>query len=236
VEYQFKSAMDNLLLKYMNERIIHSTRKVVEPGPVITISRECGCSGSLVAEKLIQRINEKINNPELNWKWINKEVLKLASEELKINPDKFRKIADGVEKNFLDDIVFSFTDKYYVTNVKAKKMIEEVVRSIAVRGKAVIVGRGSEVLSHDIPRSLHFRLFAPLDWKVRVICERSKITVAEAKKIVLHVDKQRNEFRDAYLEKNIAPFAYDVEFNCARLSQAEIIDLIMNFAEHRSLL
>ncbi len=228
--------MDNLLLKYMNERIMHATRKVVEPGPVITISRECGCSASLLAEKLTERINEKISDPASNWKWINKEILKLASDELKINPDKVKEIANGEHKNFLDEIVVSFTDKYYVPNLKARKMIEEVVRNIAVRGKAVIVGRGSEVLSRDIPSALHIRLFAPLEWKIRVMCERSNISPEEAKKIVLHVDKERAEFRNGYMEKNQPPFAYDVEFNCARLSHEEIIDVIMKLADRRSLL
>lgn len=228
--------MENLLLKYMSERVRHDPKKVVEPGPVITISRECGCSASLLAEKLTERINKKINNPALSWKWVNKEILKLASDELKIHPDQVKKIAEGEEKNFLDEIVSSFTDRYYVTSFKAKKMIEEVVRSIAVRGKAVIVGRGSEVLSHDIPRSLHIRLFAPFSWKVGVIRGRSNISYPEAKKIVIQIDKQRAEFRDAYLDKSQDPFVYDIEFNCAKFSNEEIIDMIFSIAERRSLL
>ncbi len=227
--------MDNLLLKYMNERIMHATRKVVEPGPVITISRECGCSASILAEKLTLRINEKISNPDLNWRWINKEILKLASDELKIHQDEVKKIADSGEKNFLDEIVYSFTEKYYVTNSKARKMIEEVVRSLAFRGKVVIVGRGSEILSHGIPRALHLRLFAPMDWKIKAMCERSNISAEEARKIVIQIDKQRAAFRDSYLEKNQPPFAYDIEFNCARLSHDEIIDIVLDIAQRRSL-
>ena len=227
--------MDNLLLKYMNERIAHTTRKVVEPGPVITISRECGCSASQIADKLTNRINEKINNPELSWRWVNKEILKLAGDELKIHQDDVQKIADGVEKNFLAEIAHSFTDKYYVTSANAKKMIEEVVRNLAVRGKAVIVGRGSEILSTGIAKSLHIRLFAPFDWKVKAMRERSNISTLDAQKIVNQIDKQREAFRDSFLEKNQPPFSYDIEFNCARLSQEEIIDITIQLAEHRSL-
>src|SRR5665648_392092 len=76
--------MDNLLLEYMNERSKPELKKAIKaPGPVITISRECGCSGRLFAEKLIERINHKINNAVHNWKWVNKEILCLASKELK---------------------------------------------------------------------------------------------------------------------------------------------------------
>jgi hypothetical protein len=141
-----------------------------------------------------------------------------------------------VGKNFLDEIVYSFTEKYYVPHVKARKMIEEVVRNIAVHGKAVIVGRGSEVLSRDIPRALHLRLFAPLNWKIKVMCERRSISPEEAKKIVLQVDKERDEFRNGYMNKNLPPFAYDIEFNCSRLSHEDIIDVILNLAERRLLI
>ena len=219
----------------MNERITHTTRKVVEPGPVITISRECGCSASMIADKLTHRINEKINAPELNWRWVNKEILKLAGDELKIKQDEVQKIADGVEKNFLDEIAHSFTDKYYVTSAKAKKMIEEVVRNLAVRGKVVIVGRGSEILSNGISRALHIRLYAPFEWKVKAMRERSNISTLDAQKIVTQTDKQREVFRDSFLEKNQPPFAYDIEFNCARLSQEEIINITLSLAERRSL-
>ena len=220
----------------MNERIMHATRKVVEPGPVITISRECGCSASNLAEQLTNRINEKSSKQESKWRWVNKEILKLASDELKIHQDEVKKIVDSGEKNFLDEIVYSFTEKYYVTNLKAKKIIEEVVRNLAVRGKVIIVGRGSEILSHGIPHALHVRLYAPLDWKIKAMCERSNISESEAKKIVLLVDKQRAEFRDSYLEKNQPAFEYDIQFNCARLSQEEIIDIMLSIAERRLIL
>ena len=220
----------------MNERIMHATRKISEPGPVITISRDCGCSASLLADNLNSQINQRITDPELKWRWVNKEILKLASDELKMQQDDFKRIVDGADKNFMDEIVYSFTDKYYVTNTKARKMIEEVVRNLAIRGRAIIIGRGSEVLSQGIPRSLHVRLFAPMEWKIKAMCLRSNITEAEAEKLVIQVDKQRTKFKEYYLDKNQPRFLYDAEFNCARIGQNEIVGLILKIANYRSLL
>lgn len=228
--------MENLLLKYMNERVKSETKNTVEPGPVITISRECGCSGRALAKKLTERINNKINAPAKSWKWVSKEILNRASEELQINPDQIRNLLKADEKNFLDEIALSFTDKYYIHDAKIKKVIEKVVRSIAISGKAVIVGRGSEALTLDIPRSLHVKLYAPLSWKVGVICEQRKISPDEAKKLIITVDKQRSKFRDDYRVKNQNTHAYDIEFNCAKFSRDEIIEVIMKIAEIKSLL
>ena len=229
--------MDNLLLKYMNERARPEQKKVIgAPGPVITISRECGCSGRLFAEKLTERINRKINNPSHNWKWVNKEILSLASKELKINPHQIKTLLNAEDKNFLDEIVSSFTVKYYTPDAKIKRAIKDVVRHLAIQGNVVIIGRGSEVLTQDIKNSLHVKLYAPLNWKVDVIRSRDNLSEDEAKKIVIETDKRRLKFVDGFLAKAQNKVVYDIDFNCAKFTQEEMIELILKVAEIKSLL
>ncbi len=229
--------MDNLLLKYMNERIRTETKKAVGlPGPVITVSRECGCSGRLFAERLTERINSKITNPTPKWKWVNKEILCLASKELKLNPNQVKSLLKTEDRNFLDEIVSSFTVKYYAPDAKIKRAIKEVVRHIAIQGNVVIIGRGSEALTQDIQRSLHVKLYAPLSWKIETICSRNKISAEEAKKVVIETDKRRLKFVEDYLAKEPNKLVYDIDFNCAKFSQDEIIEIILKVAEIKSLL
>ncbi|NEW82666.1 MAG: cytidylate kinase-like family protein [Mariniphaga sp.] len=229
--------MDNLLLKYMNERSKPELKKAIEaPGPVITISRECGCSGRLFAEKLTERINLNINNPSQKWKWVNKEILSIASKELKINPDQIKNLLGGADKNFLDDIVSSFTVKYYAPDAKIKRAIKEVVRHLATQGKVVIIGRGSEALTQDIQRSLHIKLYAPLNWKVDVVSNRDNISKDAAKKIVVETDMRRLKFVEGYLAKEPNKVIYDIDFNCAKFSVDEMIEVIMKVAEMKSLI
>ncbi len=220
----------------MNERIKHSAKVVLEPGPVITISRECGCSGSLVAEKLTEKINKKISDPAKNWKWISKEILNLASAELEIEPEQIRNLLSGEEKNFLDEIASSFANKYYIYDAKIKKVIEHVIMGFAVRGRVIIVGRGSEAISHAIPHSIHIKLFAPLNWRIGVISDRYGISTDEAKKRITKVDTNRSKLRNLYIDKNDVPTVYDVEFNSARFSNEEIVNAIWKIAKSRSLL
>ena len=227
--------MENLLLKYMNERAKPEMKKAVEtPGPVITISRECGCSGRLFAEELTEKINRRINNPIQSWKWVNKEILSLASKELKINPNQIKNFLNTADKNFLDEIVSSFTVKYYAPDAKIKRAVRDVVRHLAIHGNVVIVGRGSEALTQDIERSIHIKLYAPLKWKVDVIMKRDNISADDAKKLVIQTDKRRLKFVEGYLSKDQDKVVYDIDFNCAKFSQEEIIDLIIKAAELKS--
>ena len=83
--------MENLLLKYMNERIGKAPlMSPPQPGPVITISRQCGCNANDVAEVLIEKINATYGNNKnfVSWKHVSKEILALASEELKMHPEQ----------------------------------------------------------------------------------------------------------------------------------------------------
>jgi len=227
--------MDNLLLKYMTDRAKPEVKKAVEPpGPVVTISRECGCSGRLFAEELTKRINQKINNPARNWKWVNKEILCLASKELKLNPDQVKILLKTEDKSFLDELVSSFTVKYYAPDAKIKRAIKDVVRHIAIQGNVVIIGRGSEAFTQDIQRSLHIKLYAPLSWKIDIIRSRNNISSDEAKKLVISTDKRRLKFVEEYLSKEPNKLVYDIDFNCAKFSIEEIADITMKAIETKS--
>jgi len=218
----------------MDERFMEARKRISEPGPVITISRECGCAGREFAEKLTDRINSQIINPAHKWKWVSKEILQLASEELRIDRSQIKDLINANEKSFFDDFVHSFTDKNYIHEGKIRKAIEEVVRNIAIEGKAVIVGRGSEALTEDIPQSLKIKLFAPLKWKISAISECKKISIDKAKRVVIETDAQREKFREKYLTKNRESHNYDLELNCSKFTQEEMIELILKIARIKS--
>lgn len=229
--------MDNLLLQYMTDRIRPAVKKGDElPGPVITISRECGCSGRFFTEKLIDRINQKFKDPTQKWRWVNKEILCMASKELKINPHQIKDLLKGKAKTFLDDFASSFTLKYYGHGTRIRRVISDVVRHLAINGRVVIVGRGSEALTQDIQRSLHIKLYAPLSWKVDVISSRNKISKAEAEKLVLEIDKRRLKYVESFLAKGQEKVIHDVDFNCAKFTRDEIVEMVLKIAEIRSLI
>lgn len=230
--------MQNLLLKYLNERMEPRVKRPVEPGPVITISREYGCPGSMVAQLVIQKINKiyKEEGKTQEWKWINKEILRLASHELRLQPEKIRSLIEAGHKSYIEEFVSSFTQTYYGQSDMVKKAIGDLIRKIAVDGYTVIVGRGSGAITRDIPRSLHINLEAPLSWKASVISQKRNVSLNEAKKLVIDVDKERFAFIDYFKGKNNDDICYDLSFNCANFSEDQITDIILDIAQRRELL
>ncbi len=222
----------------MNERLNAPISKHKEPGPVITISRECGCQGSLVAKLLKEKINERLKDEgKLNeWKWVNKEILSLASQELKIQPEKLKQLIVSENPNLIQEFFASFTEKYYLHNTKVKKVIHDVIRNIAVEGNVVIVGRGSGFIAWDIPKSLHIKLEAPLTWKTVIISRRNNISFEEAKKYVLKVDEQRLKYRNYFKKGEDITINYHLSFNCSIMSPEEICEIIYKSAELKQLI
>ena len=230
--------MENMLLKYLNERMAPRPLIPNAPGPVITLSRECGCSGRAIAQLLADKINKKYKDAgkHLEWKWVDKEILSLASHELRLQPGQIKSLIETHDKSYFEEIVTSFTETYYGQNEMVKNVIGDVIRKIAVDGYTIIIGRGSGAITRDIPHSLHINLEAPLSWKTVVISQKKNITLSEARKHVLEVDKQRYNFRDYFRGKNNDDSCYDLSFNCKRLSKDEITEIIFKVAEYRNII
>ncbi|HWR99390.1 MAG TPA: cytidylate kinase-like family protein [Prolixibacteraceae bacterium] len=229
--------MENLLLKYMGERLEFSAAKRTHLGPVITISRESGCPGNLVAELLVNKLNDKMIADGLTpkWKWVNKEILQKASEELKMNPSEIETYVKASDSGLLHDIVSSFTESYYIKNAKIKKVIYHLIRNLAAEGHVIIVGRGGGAIAWDIPKSLHVYLEAPLSWKTNVVSTVRSVSMAEARKLVLERDSQRSKFRDNYRPKFSDEIYYHERFNCKALTGEQICELVFQAAELKKL-
>jgi len=230
--------MENLFLKYMGDRLKSSSTRQAHQGPVITISRECGCPGNDIAEMLMNKLNKKMvkDGHAPKWKWVNKEILLKASEELKMNPHDVETYVKARESGVLQDLVASFTETYHVRNANIKKVIHDVIQHLASEGHVIVVGRGGGAIAWNIPKSLHLYLEAPLSWKSGVVSTQKGIPLAEARKYVLERDIQRSKFRDNYRAKFSDEIYYDERFNCKSLTNEQICELAFHAAELKKLI
>lgn len=230
--------MENLLLKYMSERLDFKSDSHSHQGPVITISRECGCPGNEIAELLVHKLNQKLVREGLTpkWRWINKEIIQKASEELKMKPSDVETHLKSKELGVIQDIVSSFTEVYHIRNSSISKVIFEVIRNLALSGHVVIVGRGGGAIAWDIPKSLHLYLEAPLSWKAEVIRSQKGITLVQARTLVLERDMQRARFRELYRAKFSDEIFYDERFNCKSFTKDQLCELAFRAAELKKII
>src|SRR5207244_11881096 len=55
------------------------------------------------------------------------------------------------------------------------RLTQKVVLELATQGNAVIVGRGSQFLLHNAPRTLHIYFFAPLPYRIENVMKHFQI-------------------------------------------------------------
>jgi cytidylate kinase len=223
------------LVKYLIERHQESFKPCPEPGPVVTISREMGCAGTQVAIKLVDELNKRYTFKEGElWKWVGKEEIQsAAAHALNLPPEEINYVLEAKKKTMMDDILQSFSKKYYKSDRTIRKTVKDVIRSMACSGRAVILGRGGVAITRDIPRSLHINLEAPIEWRTLRISERMNIDEKAAEAYILEIDKQRAEFRDYFGGVNTDYTRCDISFNSMTLTISEIVDIIVKTMELR---
>ena len=226
------------LVTYLTHQYYKNEQTKSEPGPVITFSREYGCPSKLVAEKLIELINTKLSlkASKERWKWVSKEILSEAAHELSMEPEQISYVFDYEQKGILDDILSSHSRKYYKSDRQIRQTIANVIRSFAIQGNVIIVGRAGVVITKDIPRSLHINLEAPLEWRAVRTAAKYQLTIEQAKKTAIETDKKRREFREYFAGKGNDYTRFDLTINCMNLSVEEISQLILKAAEIRKLI
>lgn len=207
-----------------------------DPGPVITISRTFGCSAKEIAEELVCQLNKIDKKP---WRWINKEVLEHAAEQLNLDLDRVRN-ALTPEKGFFTNFILSFTDRYeyHINDDHIKNTIAETIRAFAHDGRVIIVGRGGVAITKNMPNVLHLRLMAPFEWRVHETAKKRGFSIEKVEKYAETIDTKRKHIINLFLKdkKQYDISLFDLVFNRKSMAKKEIVDTTLNLLSSRKLI
>ncbi len=76
-------------------------------------------------------------------------------------------------------------------------LTQRIVLELATEGDAVIVGRGSQFLLRNMPRTLHTYIFAPLPHRIKNVMEQYHLNHTAAERFI----EQRDYEHDSYLRR-----------------------------------
>lgn len=223
------------LKKYLTEQYRKNTDTNTDPGPVITISRQYGCSAKNLAIELRNQLNNHTDNKK-EWTWINKEVFKNTAKSLNLKQKRIQQVFEGEKTGLIDSIIMSSTERYYKSDIAIKKKMIEVVRSFAEKGNTIIIGLGSALICRDIKKSFHIKLIAPFDWRVKKAAEKRNLPIAEVKKYAKDIDKKRDDLRKSFETKNEYEELFDLTFNVMQMSYKEIAQIIVFATKKRGII
>ena len=218
----------NPILDYIKEKLNANNAASLNTQPkVITISREYGCPGIPIANEVAKAFSKKEE-----WTVIDKQVIKQAAEEFDIPAKLLDEISKSKPKGIFEELFMAFSDVHLPSDVKIKTTIARILRTIALHGNVVILGRGGVVLSRDIEKSLHIQLHASSSWRLKRVKALENISSdAEAIGRMNVVDNERVYFRNYFAGENLNSNIFDVSFNCEYLKEEAIVQSILKLAE-----
>ncbi len=78
------------------------------------------------------------------------------------------------------------------------RKLAEIIRTLAVHGHAVLVGRGSYLVTQDLRNGMHVRLVAPRAWRVHTIAANRQSLTCEAEKMVADGERRREHYINTF--------------------------------------
>lgn len=179
---------------------------------MITISRLLSSGGKTIGRQVAA---------ELGYYFVTKETIeKIMDQYGMVEFDQVYESAPG----FLDRM-----DNFQENMIE---FLRKVIKTIAVHGNVVILGRGSFAVFPDYSDVLNVRLWAPLEERVdRFMEEKNRTARNETKEEVLHQDKIRKAFVERWFHGHPDKTnAFDLVINTAKTPQESAVRMIVDTA------
>lgn len=212
------------------------------PGPVVTISRQAGCSAQRLAIKLSKILTGysymSDTKTDAEWKWVDKKLFSKVTKEMikEIEAGNFddRKEATSLLKqvadSFVDETIYDISDKKLINTLKG------VICRLACEGRMIIVGRSAGVILKEVPNKLNIRLEAPEDWRINRVMQLKDLSQEQAATYVHKMDTKRDSFIEKIIGRKAENNDFDLIFNYATLEDDQIVDVVINVLRNKKII
>lgn len=176
--------------------------------PVITISREPGSGGWVIAEKLAKKLGYDLFHQEM----IN-EMAKGANVS-----NRVIETLDEKGLSVLEEWITSLVEMQHLWPDQYLHILMKVIGTIGRHGHAVIVGRGANFML--LPeRTLKVRIVAPLDMRINNFSRDQGVSLEEGKRRLIKAESDRRSFIRKYFNANVSDIMhYDLILNTGKMT------------------
>jgi cytidylate kinase len=194
------------------------TEKKVEKKvlPTITLSREPGSGGRIVAQKLATKLNVEV---------FHQEVLHEMAKRADVS-EQILATMDEKGLSILEDWISSLVHDRHMWPDEYLQHLMHVIGTIGKHGRAVVVGRGANFI---LPPEQRFRvrITAPRRLRIQNVARDFNLSKDEAKRRVIKTESDRKAFIRKYFNSDISdPDNYDLVLNTEVLSLDDATQVI----------
>jgi cytidylate kinase len=184
--------------------------------PVVTISREPGSGGRIVAQNLADRLGFEV---------FHQEVLHEMAKRAEVS-EQLLATLDERGLSILEDWISSLVDDRHLWPDQYLQHLMNVIGTIGKHGRSVVIGRGANFI---LPPEQRFRvrITAPQRLRIKNVARDFNLSPDEAKRRVIKTESNRKAFIRKYFNADIAdPTNYDLVINTETLTADNAVDVI----------
>ena len=183
---------------------------------VITISREFGSGGDLLAEKVAHSLGYHL----VDKAFVSAVLCQYGLAEFDVEYEKKPGFWEGFD-----------TEKAERRDTMVR-MLNQVVRAVARHGNVVILGRSGYAILGGLADVLHVRLQAPLEDRIELVRYEKNLSLLEATALVKDNDKVRKAFVESFYRVPWeSSHAFDIELNTSRVPVEVATDWVIQAAK-----
>jgi len=178
---------------------------------ILTIARQYGSGGKEIGRKVAAL---------MNYEYIDRAQIFQEMEKAGIDWEK--------KAEYYDENRPSVWEMYKWSYRGFVALNQSHILNYALRDRVVIMGRGGNFLTRDVPYALRIRLTAPIEKRIENVMQWNDINNTEnARLLIEKVDREMaGAVYSIYGSTWDDPENYDLVFDAGRQSQEEIVDIL----------
>ena len=202
----------------------------------ITIARTLGSDGGEIARRVAQ---------QLNIRFIDKELLSIASSESGISEALFNVMDEKLNRRIFRQSTAAYRGEVYAPGhedfLSNKNLFEyqsKVLRDIYNQGEPfIVVGRAGSFILDEFPNVVKVNVVASEQYCVENIMDRNCISESEARKLIAKTNKYRYDFFKYFTGKEWGnPLNYDMCLNSSSRGIENCVQLIVESVQAKGLI
>jgi cytidylate kinase len=190
---------------------------------IISVGREFGSGGHVIAQKLAEHYNIPVYDHNL---------LREIADEKKVNASYLERYDEKPRKRFLNRTVRGYSS---APEDNIHLMQFDYLRKKSAAGESfVVIGRCSEEILKDNPNMVSIFILADYEAKVARTMERENVTREKAIKLIKFHTKKRKAYHDYYCKGKWGDSRnYELSINTSRVGLEETIEVIIDYIDKR---
>jgi len=135
----------------------------------ISISREYGCAGFRIGDRLAAVLNSRQMEGLLPWTVYDRKLIDLVCSDHKLSRVLVESLGRRREHELSNYLAERFAGK--PSNLDVFKKCAETIFQLTAHGRVIVIGRASALLTANIAGSFHLRVAVSFEWRVKQVAE-----------------------------------------------------------------